>query len=95
MPKPVDANVRAAIQTLVGALARRVPGSAADLLGRLLVQFLPLLQRLRSRLNAGEIGIDAVRSGRASGLLRGDFLPFGLFFGAAFLALALTLALLL
>jgi hypothetical protein len=69
--------------------------SAADLFGRLLVEFLPVLQRLRPRLNAGEIGIDAVSTGRASGLLRGDFLPFGLFFGAAFLALAFTLALLL
>jgi len=69
--------------------------SAACLFGRLLVQLLPVLKRLRSRLNAGEIGIDAVGAGRASGLLRGDFLPFGLFFGAAFLALAFTLALLL
>jgi len=61
----------------------------------LFVGFLPVLERLRSRLDAREIGIGAVRARRAVGLLRGGFLPFGLFFGAAFLTLALTLSLLL
>ena len=59
------------------------------------VGLLPVLERLRSRLDAREIGIGAVRAARAVGLLRGDFLPFGLFFGATFLALAFALSLLL
>ena len=68
--------------------------SVVRLAGRLF-GLLPVLQRLRSRLNAFEIGIDAVRPGRIVGLLRGRFLPAGLLFGATFLALALALALLL
>ena len=68
---------------------------AAGLLRGLFVGFLPVLERLRSRLDAREIGIDAARARRAVGLLRGDFLPLGLFFGATFLALPLALSLLL
>ena len=60
-----------------------------------LLDLLPVLQRLRPRLDAFEIGVDAVRSGWVVRLLRGRFLPTGLFFCATFLALALALALLL
>ena len=78
-------------------LILRHPGtrqSAASLIG-LFVGFLPVLERLRSRLDTREIGIGAVGARRAVGLLRGDFLPLGLFFSAAFLTLALALSLLL
>jgi hypothetical protein len=85
----------AAVSTRVGPRSNVTADSAVHLLGRLLVQFLPLLERLRPRLNAGEVGIDAVGPRRVAGLLRGDFLPFGLFLGAAFLTLTLALALLL
>lgn len=56
---------------------------------------LPVLQRLRSRLNSFQIGIHAVRPRRIVRLLRGRFLAAGLLLRAAFLALALALALLL
>ena len=56
---------------------------------------LPVLQRLRARLDAFEIGIDAVGARRIVGFLRGNFLPPGLLLFLAFLALALALALLL
>ncbi len=60
-----------------------------------LLGFLPVLQRLRPRLDPFKIGIDTVRPGRIVGLLRGGFLPAGLLFRTTFLALALALALLL
>lgn len=60
-----------------------------------LLDFLPILQRLRPRLNAFEIGVDAVRPCWIVRLLRGRFLTPSLFFGTTFLALALALALLL
>ena len=56
---------------------------------------LPVLERLRSGLNAFEVWIHAAGRARSACLLRGDFLPPGLFFSTTFLALALTLALLL
>jgi len=68
--------------------------SAATLI-RLFVGFLPVLERLRSRLDARQIGIGAVGARRAVGLLCGDFLALGLFFRATLLALALALSLLL
>jgi len=56
---------------------------------------LPVLRRLGARLDALEIGIHAVGSRGRTHFLRSDFLPFRLFLGASFLALALALALLL
>jgi hypothetical protein len=50
---------------------------------------------LRPRLDPFEIRINAVPAARRVGLLRGGFLAAGLFLRAAFLALALALALLL
>ena len=60
-----------------------------------LLDLLPVLQWLRPRLNAFEIGVDALRPSRIVRLLRGRFLAPGLFFCTTFLALALALALLL
>ncbi|OFW44147.1 MAG: hypothetical protein A3J29_00015 [Acidobacteria bacterium RIFCSPLOWO2_12_FULL_67_14b] len=56
---------------------------------------LPVLRRLRPRLDALEIGIHAVGSRGRPHLLRSHFLPFCLLLRASFLALALALALLL
>jgi hypothetical protein len=63
--------------------------------GASLFGLLPVLQRLRPRLNPLQIGIDAVRPRRSVGLLRGRFLAAGLLLRTTFLALALALALLL
>jgi hypothetical protein len=62
---------------------------------RRLFGFLPILQGLGARLDAFQIGVDAVCPRRGTGLLRGGFLPAGLFLRTTFLALALALALLL
>ena len=56
---------------------------------------LPILQRLRSGLDAFQIRINAVGAARVVRLLSRGFLPPRLFFRATFLALALALALLL
>jgi len=64
-------------------------GRPARLLG------LPVLRRLGTRLDAFEVRIHAAGARGRAHFLRGDFLPFRLFLGASFLALALTLALLL
>ena len=61
-----------------------------------LLGLLPVLQWLRPRLNAFEIGVDAaIRPRWIVRLLRGRFLTPSLFLGTTFLALALALALLL
>ena len=85
IPKPVDAN----------ALAAAIVQLRHDLAALGLRLGLPVLQRLRTRLDAFEIGIDAAGAAGVVGLLRGHFLPLGLLFLLAFLALALALALLL
>lgn len=56
---------------------------------------LPVLRRLRTRLDALEIGIRTVGARGRARFLRRHFLPFGLFLGASFLALAFALAFLL
>ena len=56
---------------------------------------LPVLQWLGTGRDTFQIRIDAVRARRAGGFLRRHFLTLGLFFCAAFLALAFALALLL
>jgi hypothetical protein len=66
----------------------------ADLPDRDLLD-LPVLKRLRPRLDSFEIGIDAVGPSRIVGLLRRRFLAPRLFFVAPLLALALALSLLL
>jgi hypothetical protein len=68
----------------------RSSGSEADLL-----DLLPVLKRLRSRLNPLEVWIDTVGPGRVVGLLSGRFLTAGQLFGATLLALTFALALLL
>lgn len=64
-------------------------------LGPALFGLLPVLQRLRAQLNPLQIGVDAFCPRRIIRLLRGRFLAPGLLLRAAFLALALALALLL
>jgi len=56
---------------------------------------LPVLKRLRPRLDAFEIGIDAVGARRVVRFLRGRFLTARLLFVAPLLALAFALSLLL
>ena len=75
--------------------ARRAGNRVNGGWGPALFGLLPVLQRLRSQLNPLQIGIDTLRTRRIVRLLRGRFLAPGLLLGAAFLALALALALLL
>jgi CheY-like chemotaxis protein len=77
---------------------RRAMGTGGSLLfgfGLGLRVGLPVLGRLRARLDAFKIRIDSVPARRVIGFLHGDFLPAGLFLFLTFLALALALALLL
>ena len=60
-----------------------------------LLGLLPVLQRLRPRRDAFEIGVGAARARRVARFLSGGFLPAGLLLVASFLALAFALALLL
>lgn len=61
----------------------------------MLFGLLPVLERLRTGLNAFEIGIDAVGARRVIGLLCGGFLTARLLFSAAFLFLPFALPFLL
>ena len=62
---------------------------------RRLFGFLPVLERLRTGLDALEIGIGAVGAARSIGFLSGGFLPARLLFGAPLLFLPFALAFLL
>jgi hypothetical protein len=83
------------IKMLADTCGREDRSPIGDLAIADLFRLLPVLQRLRPRRNAVEVGVGAARARRVARFLSGGFLPAGLLLVASFLALALALALLL